>query len=303
MTGEPAARGPVPLKVAFWLIGLTFAWGAGWPVMKIAVAELPIFTFRAITGWGGGILMLAFVAAKGLPILPQRGEWRLTAIAALFNVTGWFYFTAVALTLLPAGRSVVLAYTMPLWSILAARILVGDPITPAKIVGLVFGMAAVGVLIGNDLLRLDQAPLGVIAVLAAAASWGIGTVIQKRAWQTPVLTLIAWQLLIGGTPMVLLAIPYDSAPFDRLTGAGVASLLYVLLIACLFGYWAWFNIVERVPMAVASLAVLPVPLIGVVTSALLLNEAVGWPEAGALILITASMATVMPLPRPKFLRR
>jgi drug/metabolite transporter (DMT)-like permease len=285
--------------MAFWLIGLTCAWGAGWPVMKIALAELPIFTFRAITGWGGGALMLAFLAIKGLPLLPQRGEWRMTAIAALFNVTGWFYFTAVALTLLPAGRSVVLGYTMPLWSILAARVMVGDPITPAKIGGLLFGMAAVGVLIGDDLLRLGQAPLGIAAVLAAAASWGIGTVVQKRVWQTPVLTLIAWQLLIGGTPMVALALLYDTAPFARLTGAGVASVLYVLLIACLLGYWAWFNIVERVPMAVASLAVLPVPLIGVVTSALLLGEAVGWPEVGALILITASMVTVMPLPRLK----
>ena len=91
MDDTPPGSSAVPLKAVFWLAGLTLAWGAGWPVMKIAVTELPIFTFRAITGWGGGAVVLALVAAKGGPLLPHRSEWRLTAVAGLFNVTGWFY--------------------------------------------------------------------------------------------------------------------------------------------------------------------------------------------------------------------
>lgn len=293
----------VPLAAILWLGGLVLAWGGGWPVMKYAVGELPIYTFRAITGVGGGLCVLAFAALQGQPLRLPRADWRATTIAAIFNVTGWFYFTALALTLLPAGRSVVLAYTMPLWAVIAARIMVGEPITARKLTGLCLGMGAVALLLGDDFVRIGHAPLGVLAVLAAAASWAIGTILQKREWQMPLLTLAGWQLLIGAVPMVVLAALFDSAPFARLTPLGALSVVYVILIACLFGYWAWFSIVKLVPTAVASIGVLPVPLMGVATSAWFLGEPVGWPEAGALLLITAALATVLPLPKPRFLRR
>lgn len=292
------SRPTLPPAAFFWLFGLTVAWGSGWPIMKYAVGELPIYTFRWITAWGGGVCVLLLAVLQGQSLALPRSEWRAAALAAMFNVTGWFYFTAVALTLLPAGRSAVLAYTMPLWSILAARMMVGDPITRDKAAGLLLGMAAIALLIGEDVARFGSAPIGVLAILGAAASWGVGTVIQKREWRTPLLTLAGWQLMIGGMPMVVMAAIWERDPFAALTPAGAASLLYVILVACLFGYWAWFSIVNLAPTAIASIAVLPVPLVGIVASALMLDEKVGWTELGALALITASLATVMPLPRP-----
>lgn len=291
------SRQTFPLAAAFWLVGLTLAWGVGWPVMKHAVSELPIYTFRILTAWAGGALVLALSAMRGHSIWLDRREWRPAALAAVFNVTGWFYFTALGLTLLPAGRSAVLAYTMPLFAIVAARLMLKEPITRQKSAGLALGGAAILLLLGESAESLGEAPLGVLAVLGAAASWGIGTVLQKRNWRTPVLTLIGWQLLIGGIPMGMLALAYDSAPFAQLTLSGVLSVAYVVCIATLFGYLAWFTILAMVPTAVASIAVLPVPLIGVLSSAIFLGETVGWREILALLLITAALATVLPLPR------
>lgn len=292
------ARGKLPLGVFLWLAGLTFAWGMGWPVMKFVVGEFPILTFRMVTSLAAGVCVLLLARAMGHPLLPHREDCRAAAIAGLFNITGWFYFTALGLSLLPAGRSVVLAYTMPLWSVLAARIMVGAPITGARLLGLAFGLGAIALLLGDDLVRLGAAPVGVIAVLCAAISWAIGTVLQKRPWRTPLLTLAGWQLLIGGAPITILALILDSDAFARVTPLGVAGIAYVVLVATLFGYWAWFNIVRLVPADVASLAALPVPLVGVTSSALVLGEPLGWAEAGALALVTAALATVLPLPGP-----
>ena len=277
------SRQTFPTAAALWLAGLTLAWGGGWPVMKYAVGELPIYTFRILTAWGGGALVLALSAARGNPIGLDRREWKPAALAALFNVTGWFYFTALGLTLMPAGRSAVLAYTMPLFAIVAARLMLREPITRQKAAGLALGGGAILLLLGEGVERLGEAPLGVLAVLGAAASWGIGTVLQKRPWQTPVLTLIGWQLLIGGIPMGVLALANDRAPFADLTIFGVLSVAYVIGVATLFGYLAWFTILDRAPAAVASIAVLPVPLVGVLSSAIFLGEAVGWRELMALL--------------------
>lgn len=294
------SRPTFPLAAVFWLAGLTLAWGLGWPMMKFAVGELPVYTFRLVTAWGGGLVVLAASAMRGHSVALDRAEWRPAALAALFNVTGWFYFTALGLTLLPAGRAAVLAYTMPLFAILAAWLMLLEPITRQKALGLGLGMAAVLLLLGEDTDRLAEAPAGVLAILAAAAAWGIGTVLQKRRWRTPVLTLAGWQLLIGGVPMAPLALLYDSAPLAGLTLYGALAVAYVIFVATLFGYWAWFTILTLAPAAVASIGVLPVPLIGVLSSAIVLGEAIGWREMLALLLITAALATVLPLPvRPK----
>jgi drug/metabolite transporter (DMT)-like permease len=129
--------------------------------------------------------------------------------------------------------------------------------------------------------------------LGAAASWAIGTVIQKRDWNTPILTLIGWQLVFGTIPLAILAVTFDTAPFANLTLRGVLAVSHIVLIACLFGYWAWFNVVKLVPTSVASIAVLTVPLVGVMSSALILGESIGVAELVALVLITCALATIM----------
>lgn len=296
--GNAATRQTLPWSAALWLVGLTLAWGLGWPVMKHTVSELPLYTFRITTAWGGGALVLALSALQGHSIRLERSEWRAAALSALFNVTGWFYFTALGLTLLPAGRAAVLAYTMPLFAIVAARLMLKERITRRKAAGLVLGAAAILLLLGDDMKRLGDAPAGVLTILGAAMSWGIGTVLQKRPWRTPVLTLIGWQLLLGGVPLGLMAAAQDSAPLAQVTIYGILGVAYVICIATLLGYYAWYTILAMVPASVASIAVLPVPLVGVLSSALFLGEAIGWQEMLALALITVALATVLPLANP-----
>lgn len=293
-------RTHVPLSAIFWLMGLTLAWGGSWPVMKFALSELPIYTFRTLTGALAAICVLLLSAALGHSLKLPREDWRPAAIAGLFNITGWFYFTAVGLTLLPAGRSAVLAYTMPVWAVIAARILANDPITARKVLGLLLGMGAVATLVGADIVKFGETPIGALAVLGAAISWAIGTVIQKRDWNTPILTLIGWQLVFGTIPLVILAFLYDTAPFADLTWRGALAVSHVVLIACLFGYWAWFNVVKLVPTSVASIAVLTVPLVGVTSSALMLGESVGIAELVALVLITGALATILLKPNGQY---
>lgn len=298
MAQPSVPRPTVPAAAIFWLVGLTLAWGTNWPIMKIALDQFPIYTFRFITALGGGLAVLLVSRLQGNSVMLVRGERRVAALAALFNVTGWFYFTAVGLTLLPAGRSAVLAYTMPLFAILAAWLIQREPITGQKWLGLVFGMAAILLLLGDSVGDLGAAPLGVLAILAAAASWGIGTIVQKRSWKTPVLTLAGWQLLIGGTPLAVLAVMQDADPFARLTLPGALTVAYVICLGTVFGFWAWFTILSVSSASVAAIAVLPVPMVGVITSMLVLGEVVGWREILALLCITAALATVLPLPRP-----
>jgi drug/metabolite transporter (DMT)-like permease len=290
MTAHPPHRYTAILLLAV----AALAWGGSWPMMKIIVQEMPIYTFRMLTAWGGGVVVLLIAWRMGHAVRLDRRDIRPAVIAGLLNITGWLYFTALGLTMLPAGRATVLAYTMPLWAFIAAIVLMGERITPRRVVSLVFGVGAVLILAGDELIRLGAAPLGVIATLTAAACWGLGTVVQKKAaWRTPLLTVAGWQLLIGGAPLAALAFAHDTAPYADITTRGALAMVYIVLISTVLGYWAWFRVLQLIPSDMAALGILPSPMIGVISSTLILGEPLGWPEFAAVALLTAALATML----------
>ena len=295
-TGQTEKISTVAVGAA--LIGLVFAWGGSWPIMKTVVAELPIYTFRMITAWGGGFCMLLVAFLSGNRLALHRQDVGATILCGFFTITGWLYFTALALTLLPAGRTAVLAYTMPLWSALVGTWLLHEALTRRRVVSLAFGLLAILILVGDELGRLGTATYGILAVLAAAACWGLGTVMQKRtAWRSPLFTIAAWQLLFGGIPFAGLAFALESDPYANFTLPGALGMTYVVVVATVLGYWLWFRIIQLVPAGIASLSVLPVPFIGLSLSTLFLGETLGWPDLVALICMTVALAIILPQPQ------
>ena len=119
-----------------------------------------------------------------------------------FAILGWMVFSAYGVSLMPAGRASIIAFTMPLWATLAAAWVLGERITLVKVLGLILGLSGLGVLIGSDLIILQRAPVGALFMLLAAISWAIGTVLVKHIkWKLPTLSNIAWQLLLSAVPV------------------------------------------------------------------------------------------------------
>ncbi len=179
------SRNRVPLTAALLLALTSSVWGISWPVMKIVIGEMPVLTFRVVIAWGSGIVILAIAALSGSEFRLHRRDIGPAMLAAALSISGWFYLSTLALTMMPAGRASVLAYTMPLWAFLAAIWLTGERVTVNRVLGLGFGLATVLVLTVEEFARFGRVPLGVIVTLTAAASWGLGTVIQKKiTWHT-----------------------------------------------------------------------------------------------------------------------
>ena len=70
-----------------------------------------------------------------------RAWWARVAVLALFNIAGWNGLVLFGVQQLPAGRSAILAYTMPIWATLIALVVLHEPLIRRKLVGLVLGMA------------------------------------------------------------------------------------------------------------------------------------------------------------------
>jgi drug/metabolite transporter (DMT)-like permease len=300
----PAATARQVAPIAYALLAaLSLFWGLNWPIMKVVLGEIPVLPFRALCLLSSGPLLLAIAALRGDPMALRRHEIGPLILAALLNVTLWHLFSAYGVSQMAAGRASIIAYTMPAWAMLLGAVVLGEPFGARGVLALVLGMGGVGALLLPDMARIATAPVGAIAMLLAAMSWAAGTVVMKRfRWGCSVVALTGWLTVLGGLPIVVAAMVVGPFPgLDHADAAGLAALAYVILMGMVFSQWAWFFVLGRLPVAVASIGSLAVPMVGVLSSALLLNEPIGSAELVALLLVVAAFAAVML--RPAAMRR
>ncbi len=286
---------PMPILL---LAGLALFWGLNWPGMKIILSEMTVWWFRALCLLAGGSILLSLSGLSGNRWRLQRREFGPVMLCGSFAILGWMVFSAYGVSLMPAGRASIIAFTMPVWATLLAAPLLGEDITATKIIGLVLGVSGLGVLIGQDLVILQQAPVGAFFMLLAAISWAIGTILLKRfQWQLPVLTNVAWQLLFSAIPVTLVAVASEPLPdLAALSLPAIVALVYLFLFPMSFCQWAYFKVVTLLPASVAAIGTLLVPVIGVYSSHLILAEPVGLAELTALLLILSALGLVLILP-------
>lgn len=289
-----------PRRLWWVLAGLALVWGFNWVAMKLALAEVPPWTFRAFClGLGPLVLVAALYATGQRLVVPAREQWGRVLMVAFFNIMLWNILVAFGLMLIPAGRGAMLGYTMPALAVPLSIWLLHERATPRKLLGLVLGLSGIALLMGQSLADLGRAPAGALMILGAAASWALGSVLQKRyPVKIPVASFTVWVMLLGGLPMIAGSLLFED--WSVLAGVGVAAwfgVAYNVLLAFGWAHWAWFKIVAEVPVTVFSISILLVPLVGVLTSMLVLGERPTWAEYAALVLVLASLATVLIAPR------
>jgi drug/metabolite transporter (DMT)-like permease len=284
----------LPRSTWVLMLLLTLGWGCNWPMMKIALHEMPVWTFRSLCVWAGAIGVLLIARVRGHALLPPRTQWPRVFVTSLFNVKGWNNLIGYGVTLLPAGRSAILAYTMPLWVALLSVPVLKETLTSRRLLGLALGMGGMLLLLSNEFAVLRAAPVGALSVIGAAWSWAIGTVLMKRFPTALASTsFTGWQLLLGGMPIIVGALLFDSGQLHALSWLAMLALAYNMIVAFILCHWIWFEIVSRASATVSSLGTLSIPVVGVFSSMLILGERPDWREYAALLLVLAAIATVL----------
>jgi drug/metabolite transporter (DMT)-like permease len=281
------------------LVFLSIFWGSNWPMMKIGLREIPVWTFRTLCLFLGGFGVLFMAKASGLILTIPRSELWPLILVSLLNITGWHLCSAYGLLYMDAGRAVIIGYTMPVWASILSSFVLGERLTLARLIGLFLGIVGLLVLIGPELKAVGSAPLGAIFMLGAAVTWAGGTVFLKYfRWTMPITVLTGWQLILGGIPVIIGAFILE--PMTVLLQVSWRAALatgYVILIGNIFCFWAWVKVVNLFPASVASIGTLAIPVIGVLSSAVVLGEPVGFGEIAALILVVMALSIVMIRPK------
>jgi drug/metabolite transporter (DMT)-like permease len=288
---HPLAHAFVPIAI------LTLVWGCNWPVLKLGVTELAPLTFRAMTLPFAAAGMLLVAKLSGDRIGVPRDWWGRVVVLAFFNIAGWNGFVLFGVQQLPAGRSAIIAYTMPIWATLIAMAVLHEPLNRRKIVGLLLGTLGMAVLLGDDIRHIRSTPVGAFMILIAAILWACGTVLLRK-WKPPIAqnALSGWMMLAGWAPLAVMAPFFETHPASyllHLSGATWFAILYNIFLAGTLAHWAFFTLARTLPVVVSSMSSLPVPIVGVFAGMLVLGERPGPSEWAALALVVAAMITVL----------
>ena len=294
-----------PRQALGLLAALTLGWGFNWPVMKIVLTEMAPLHFRSWCLFAGALGVFAIAWLYRLQIRVPPGAWPRLVLIAFFNMTGWNILAVYGIPLLDSGRAAILGYTMPVWGVLLGAIVLKEPVTAPRALGVALGMAGMGFLLAGEVHALGRSPLGASLMIGAALSWAVGTVLMKRLpVAMPASSFTAWQMMIGGVPILLGALFFEQGSFAfwELSPWPALGVLYNVVVAFVFCQWAWIKIALIAPIGVSTLSSLMVPVVGVFSGMALLGERPHWQDCVALLLVMAALVTVMPGPRLMFRR-
>lgn len=276
------------------LVLLTLVWGINWPVMKLGVTLYPPLTFRALSMWLGlPVMALGMVALKA-PFRIPRANWRELAWLTVTNMLVWHVCIILAVRTLSSGRAAILGYTMPIFSAVLGALFFSGRLSPRAWLGV--GAAALGVLLllWHELTQLAGRPGGVALALVAALFWALGTQSLRRSRiAQPAITLSFWMTLLAAILMAVLAALFESSQWQLPGAAATGAILYNAVLAFGFAQAAWTYLARGLPPVASTLSVMFIPVLGVLSGAVWLNEAVHWQDGAAVALMVAAIASVL----------
>ncbi len=284
---------------------LALLWGLNWPAVKTILAEVAPWTLRSM-GMGLGALLLMLVARiTGRSLRVPRDQWPRLVVAGLLSVAGFNVLVAFAQLAGTTSRAAIVTFTMPIWAIVLARLVLGERLDGRRAGALAIGIAGLG-LLTVPALATNGLPRGILFSLGAGLSWAAGTVFTKRfPIRAGLLGVVAWQLLVGALAAGAGMLLFEGLPHPRLLSPRASFALgYHVLLATALAYFLWFEIVARVPAGVAALGTLLVPVVGVSSAMALLGERPSATDLGGFALITAAaaMATLTVVPWKRWAR-
>ncbi len=285
---RPAGRGgrwlrrarTLPGGLGAWaaLLVVWVVWGSTYIAIRVGDESLPPLAMASTRYLIAGALLFPFARRSGGPQLrasdrPGVRQWLgMAAVGTLLLAFG-NGAASYAEKSLPAGLTALLIATVPIWMVLADRVINGRAIPRAGWAALILGVLGVAILARPP---AHGSVLPVLIVLAGSLCWGTGSVLAGRL-PAPARPLLgsAMEMLAGGAVLaVLAAATGELGHLDpgQVSARSALALLYLIGPGSLLAMTCYVIALRRLPTAAVSTYAYVNPVIAVSLGALLLGE-------------------------------
>jgi drug/metabolite transporter (DMT)-like permease len=264
--GRPASHVP---RIAFvYLAIIVLTWGGNWPLMKLALTQAPPLEFVLLRLVGSLVLIAPALLAARQPLLPHRGERLPLFWVGELQVAGFLICSIIGLSILPAGRAIVLGYTMPLWAIPIGIFIWPEPHGRAQLVGAAIGFVGLVLFMNPGLVDWTNPRIlaGNALLILAAIAWAAGSCLyRRRPYRSSFWAQTFWQLAVS-VPPVVVVVAIAGAGAVRWSPFLVAVIAYNAIVTTAFGYFLWGKVLSMMPAAMAGQVLTLTPIGGFVLS-------------------------------------
>jgi drug/metabolite transporter (DMT)-like permease len=270
------------------LAALSLVWGYSWVTNKIGILLSSPFDFAAMRVVVGAIGMILLMLMQGRSLRFQHGKFN--TLIGLLQTFAFFLCTSWATLHAGAGKTSVLVFIMPFWTLLLAWIFLSERIQGLQWVAVILAFAGMLLIVAPWEFHgsLLSSMLGVLAGII----WAATSILIKRYSKDhalDVFSMTTWQLVIGAIPLIVVAAAVPSAPIQW-TWTLIACLFFSGFVATALGWVIWMYILDILPAGTASLSTLAIPVITVIGAALQLGEFPARHEIQGMLLVAAALA-------------
>ena len=282
------------------LVILAFVWGVHWVVVKIGLDYMPPFTYAALRVGSGLLTMVALLGVQGRLRRPDRSSLPIIVSVGIAQVAAGVVLMNLALQAVPAGRSSVLVYTMPLWVAVLLAVLFGIRPRRNELIGLVLGIGGICLLLNPTVIdwSVPGELWGSLALVLNAVLWAAVTVhIRRHRWTLGPLDLQPWQLLAALMPIAVVAVVVEQGREVRWELATILVLLFSGPLATAFATWASQSITRSLGAQASATGFLAIPVVGLASGFVVLGEALGPLDLLGFVLVLAGVGAASLFPR------
>lgn len=274
------------------------AWGVNFVVIKLGLQGMPPFLLAGLRFTLVAFPAIFFVRRPPIPL-------RWLVVYGMTISFGQFAFLFLAIKLgMPAGLASLVLQAQAFFTLLLGALLLAEKLRWNHIVGII--IATLGMFLLATAGMEVQTSVGItlttmMLTLSAALSWGLGNITNKiimRNRSVPIMSLVVWSALVPIVPFFACSLLFDgqAAIVNSLLHIGlqtVLALFYLAFVATIVGYAIWGNLLSRYETwRVAPLSLL-VPVVGIITAALVLDEHLsGQQMLGAVVIILGLLVNV-----------
>ncbi len=269
-------------------------WGMNWVVMKTANTFFPPITFVAYRFLFGALVLLSVWFWLHLP-LPKKKYWPWIFLTGILQMGLNNIAAQTSMLTLGAGMVSVLNYSMPVFAAVMAHFLLGERLNWRKGAGIVLAIAGMAVLMdvhaGGDV-------TAICIGLLSAVFWGLASIFVKlKLADVNPISLTTWQMVCASLSLLAYTaiVPQGEVVWNA---ESVLCLIYNGVLASALAFFLWSWILQHIEVSKASVAVLAVPVVGVVGGILCLGEPMTLHIFFGMLMIMAGIYIVVTNKRP-----
>jgi len=263
------------------------AWGVNFVVIKVGLHGVPPMLLGALRFSLVAVPAVFFVKRPAVPFL---WVFAYGATISLGQFVLLFYAMSVGM---PAGLASLVLQAQAFFTLIFAALFLHERFRLPNVVGLLIaagGLAVIGMQGGHAMTLA-----GFVLTLCAACSWALGNIVTKKVGNVDLVGLVVWGSLIPPLPFFALSYAFEGpqriiTALSGISAMSIFAIVYLAFIATLIGYGLWSRLLSRYPASQVAPFSLLVPIVGLASASLFLDEQLSAAQIAGALLVMAGLA-------------